>query len=114
MSNGLHANGVFAYSNGTINNENTAKTINIILDSSSSITLTGDSYVTSLNKELIKKIIKIEGFMNRKDVINYCLELPDVYEDYPFPNDNESVTMKHKNNNKWFALIMNKSKRKRK
>ncbi len=45
--------------------------------------------------------------MNRKEVINYCVELPNVYEDYPFPDDIESVTMKHKNNNKWFALIMN-------
>ena len=45
--------------------------------------------------------------MNRKDVIKYCLELPDTYEDYPFPNDSVSVTIKHKNNNKWFALIMN-------
>ena len=44
--------------------------------------------------------------MNRKDVIKYCLELPDVYEDYPFQDD-DSVTMKHKKNNKWFALIMN-------
>lgn len=45
--------------------------------------------------------------MNRKDIINYCLELPNVYEDYPFPDDNDSVTMKHKNSNKWFVLIMN-------
>lgn len=45
--------------------------------------------------------------MNRDDVIKYCLELPEVYEDYPFPDDNISVTMKHKNNNKWFALLMN-------
>ena len=37
---------------GTINNENTAKTINITLDSSSSITLTGDSYITSLDNEV--------------------------------------------------------------
>ena len=37
---------------GTINNENTAKTINITLDSSSSITLTGDSYITSLKNEV--------------------------------------------------------------
>lgn len=44
--------------------------------------------------------------MNRKDVIKYCLELSDVYEDYPFQDD-DSVTMKHKKNNKWFALIMN-------
>ena len=45
--------------------------------------------------------------MNRKDIIKYCLKLPSVYEDYPFPDDNDSVTMKHKNNSKWFALIMN-------
>lgn len=36
---------------GAINNENTAKTINISLDSSSSLTLTGDSYITSLSNE---------------------------------------------------------------
>lgn len=45
--------------------------------------------------------------MGRNDVIKYCLELIDTYEDYPFPNDNESVTIKHKRTNKWFALIMN-------
>lgn len=44
--------------------------------------------------------------MNREDVIKYCLELPEVYEDYPFPEDNISATMKHKKNNKWFALLM--------
>ena len=44
--------------------------------------------------------------MKRKEVLDYCLTLPNVYEDYPFPNDNVSVTMKHKKNNKWFALIM--------
>ena len=45
--------------------------------------------------------------MNRKDIIKYCLKLPNASEDYPFPDDNDSVTMKHKNNKKWFALIMN-------
>ena len=33
---------------GTINSANTAKSITLKLDSSSKITLTGDSYVTSL------------------------------------------------------------------
>ena len=37
---------------GTINNENTAKTINISLDSSSTLTLTGDSYIAALNNEV--------------------------------------------------------------
>lgn len=36
---------------GTINGENTAKTINISLDSNSTLTLTGDSYITSLEDE---------------------------------------------------------------
>ena len=33
---------------GTINNENTAKTINVTLDTNSKLTLTGDSYINSL------------------------------------------------------------------
>lgn len=37
---------------GTINSENTAKTLSITLDSGSTLTLTGDSYVTSLNNEV--------------------------------------------------------------
>ena len=43
--------------------------------------------------------------MKREDVIKYCLKLPNTFEDYPFPED-DSVTMKHKRNHKWFALIM--------
>ena len=37
---------------GTINGDNTAKTIDITLDSNSTLTLTGDSYITSLNNEV--------------------------------------------------------------
>ncbi|MBR3325087.1 MAG: hypothetical protein IKG14_03470 [Clostridia bacterium] len=37
---------------GAINSENTAKTINVTLDSSSTLTLTGDSCITSLNNEV--------------------------------------------------------------
>ncbi len=44
--------------------------------------------------------------MTREEIMKYCLSLPNTYEDYPFPEDNFSVTMKHVNNNKWFALIM--------
>ena len=44
--------------------------------------------------------------MNKREVINYCLTLPNTFEDYPFPDDNASVVMKHTNNKKWFALIM--------
>lgn len=45
--------------------------------------------------------------MNREDIIKYSLSLPNTYEDYPFPDDNTSITMKHLENKKWFALIMN-------
>lgn len=45
--------------------------------------------------------------MNREDIIKYSLSLPNTYEDYPFPEDNTSITMKHLENKKWFALIMN-------
>lgn len=45
--------------------------------------------------------------MNKEDIIKYSLSLPNTYEDYPFPNDNTSITMKHLENKKWFALIMN-------
>ena len=45
--------------------------------------------------------------MDKREVIEYCLKLDNTYEDYPFRDDRESVTMKHKGNNKWFALIIN-------
>ncbi len=37
---------------GTINGDNTAKSISITLDSSSTLTLTGDSYITALNNDV--------------------------------------------------------------
>ena len=45
-------------------------------------------------------------FLTKAEIIQYCLELPNTYEDYPFPDDDFSVTIKHTSNNKWFALIM--------
>lgn len=44
--------------------------------------------------------------MNKNEIIKYCLTLPNTYEDYPFPNDNVSVVLKHIENKKWFALLM--------
>lgn len=49
--------------NGAINNQNTAKEINIKLDSSSSITLTGDTYITSLeNDDTSNSNINLNGY----------------------------------------------------
>ena len=44
--------------------------------------------------------------MSKEEIIKYCLTLPDTYKDCPFPEDFDSVTMKHCKNKKWFALIM--------
>ena len=45
--------------------------------------------------------------MNKEEIIKYCLSLENTFEDMPFPDDFESVTMKHKENKKWFVLLMN-------
>lgn len=48
---------------GTINNENTAKSLKITLDSSSSITLTGDSYITAFeNADSSNSNINFNGY----------------------------------------------------
>lgn len=40
----------------------------------------------------------------RQDVIDACLELGEVYEDYPFHDDNWTV-MRHRGSRKMFAAI---------
>lgn len=45
--------------------------------------------------------------MNKEEIIDYGLTLKNTYKECPFSNDFESVTMKHRENKKWFALIMN-------
>ena len=48
---------------GTINSENSAKTLSITLDSSSTLTLTGDSYITSLeNADSSNSNINFNGY----------------------------------------------------
>lgn len=42
--------------------------------------------------------------MNRKELIDYCLTLPDTYEDYPFKDVNWTVIRSRKNR-KVFAWI---------
>jgi len=44
--------------------------------------------------------------MNKQEIIKYCTTLPSTFEDYPFPDDNITVAMKHLENKKWFALLM--------
>ncbi|MBR3933353.1 MAG: MmcQ/YjbR family DNA-binding protein [Clostridia bacterium] len=40
----------------------------------------------------------------RQEVIDFCLSLKDIYEDYPFHDFNWTV-MRHKDNQKMFAAI---------
>jgi len=44
--------------------------------------------------------------MNKSDAIKYSLSLANAFEDRPFPDDYSSVVMKHTDNKKWFALMM--------
>ncbi len=43
----------------------------------------------------------------KKDVVAYCLTFQEVYEDYPFHDDNWCV-MRHKGNRKVFAWIFHR------
>ena len=44
--------------------------------------------------------------MNKQEIIKYCTTLPSTFEDYPFPDDNITVAMKHLESKKQFALLM--------
>ena len=44
--------------------------------------------------------------MKKQEIIDYCLTFPNTFEDKPFPDDYETITMKHLKSKKWFALIM--------
>ena len=45
---------------------------------------------------------------SRKEAIEFCLEFPDSYEDYPF-HDNNWTVMRHKSNNKIFVCIFERN-----
>ena len=44
--------------------------------------------------------------MNKKEIIQFCLSLPNTFEDRPFQDDYETLVMKHLDNKKWYALFM--------
>lgn len=44
--------------------------------------------------------------MNKQEIIKYCTTLPSTFEDYPFPDDNITIAMKHLESKKWFALLI--------
>ena len=45
--------------------------------------------------------------MNKREIIEFCLTLPNTFEDMPFEDDLETTVMKHMNKKKWYALLMN-------
>ena len=53
------------------------------------------------------EILENKELENKEEIIKYCLTLENTYKDCPFPDDFESVTMKHCKDKKWFALLMN-------
>ena len=50
--------------------------------------------------------------MTKKDLFNYCKELYGTSPDYPFENDYETAVLRHDNSRKWYAIVMNVSRRK--
>lgn len=44
--------------------------------------------------------------LSKIKVIRHALELPNVFEDYPFEEDYETTVLKHSDTGKWFAIIM--------
>lgn len=47
--------------------------------------------------------------MTKQELIDYCLTLPGAFEDYPFdelPGDKATAAMRHRGNQKIFALIL--------
>ena len=44
--------------------------------------------------------------MSKDEVIKYCLTFPNTFEDRPFQDDYTTVVLKHIDNKKWFAILM--------
>lgn len=44
--------------------------------------------------------------MTREKFLKYCLEEYGVTPDYPWVKDPETAVLRHRNNKKWFALVM--------
>ena len=44
--------------------------------------------------------------MTREEFLSYCLDEYAVTPDYPWIKDPETAVLRHENNKKWFALVM--------
>ena len=50
--------------------------------------------------------------MTRQIFLEYCLKTYDTKADYPFEDDLETAVLRHPENRKWYALVMQVSRRK--
>lgn len=50
--------------------------------------------------------------MTKQDFLSYCLTTYGTLPDYPFDEDFETVVLRHADNRKWYALVMQVSRRK--
>ena len=50
--------------------------------------------------------------MTRQDFLGYCLDTYGTVADYPFDEDFETAVLRHGNNHKWYAIVMQVARRK--
>ena len=50
--------------------------------------------------------------MTKKSFLEYCRDKYGTYPDYPFDDWMESAVLRHENTKKWYAILMNVSRRK--
>ncbi|MDR3151052.1 MAG: MmcQ/YjbR family DNA-binding protein [Candidatus Peribacteria bacterium] len=61
-----------------------------------------------MEENKINEILILKNSMTKREIINFCLTLPDTYKDYPFfdTSSNPTTVMRHHYNQKSFALII--------
>lgn len=50
--------------------------------------------------------------MTKQQFLSYCLDTYSTSPDYPFDEDFETAVLRHKDNRKWYAIVMRVSRRK--
>lgn len=50
--------------------------------------------------------------MEKQDFFKYCLDTFGTSPDYPFNDNLETAVLRHKDNSKWYAILMRVSRRK--
>ena len=50
--------------------------------------------------------------MTKQEFLNHCLDTYGTKADYPFDEDFETAVLRHKDNHKWYALVIKVSRRK--